>query len=183
MTKPTKLSIAVEIVKASAYRDLAIKEIVDTLNVTRSNAGVYYFKAMKIINPHMVAPAGAPSAPAHGGFVCSDGGMKSSGFKEHNDCAVRAYVHFKDVSYDKAHALFKANGRKDRKGTHYFTIMKVLGRTNEKGGMTVNQLMRQHPGKTMYVVIRRHALAIVNGIIHDTFKSGGKSRVEKFWIA
>lgn len=184
--KRTKLSIAVDIVRKNKDLDKAtsVAEIMQALTVTKANAGVYYFKAMKLlggaVEPRMVIKP----APASDAFVCSDGGRRDAGFDESNDCAVRAYAHFAGVPYAKAHAMFKEVGRRDRRGTYIFQIAKVLGGNGTFGdGMTLKRLRELHPGKTIYCVIRRHAFALVNGVLYDDAKVGNGSRIKRYWLA
>ena len=116
-------------------------------------------------------------------FVKTDGGMRSSGFAESNDCAVRAYALFKDIPYDDAHTIFKNLGRKDGRGTKNHLIYDLLGRKHRiLGAGTLNQLIAQFPNGRVYGMKRGHAFAIIDGVLHDSWKVGGKSRITFYWI-
>lgn len=116
-------------------------------------------------------------------FVKTDGGRSKYGFSEQRDCAVRAYAIFADAPYNEAHCLFKEHGRKDRHGTYYTTIEKVMSKftKGESKGLTINQLRALHPVGKVYAVKRGHAFAMIDGVIHDTGMTGGKSRVIHYW--
>lgn len=114
-------------------------------------------------------------------FVRNDGGMQRAGFNEMNDCAVRAYATYKQIPYEQAHALFKKAGRKDRRATPVAMIKKLLGSTGQIKGLTLNGLMQSYPQGRVYAVKRGHAFALVDGVLHDTWKVGGKSRIMYMW--
>lgn len=117
-------------------------------------------------------------------FVKTDGGMRSSGFAESNDCAVRAYALFKDIPYDEAHSVFKKLGRRDGRGTKNHIIYDLIGRTTRRdgNGMTLNQLVAANPTGRVYGLKRGHAFVIINGVLHDSWKVGGKSRITFYWV-
>lgn len=117
-------------------------------------------------------------------FVKTDGGMRSSGFAEHNDCAVRAYALFKDIPYDEAHRTFKQRGRRDGHATKNHIIYELLGRDTRKDGekITLNQLIAKFPRGRVYGLKRGHAFAIIDGVLHDSWKVGGKSRTNFYWV-
>lgn len=117
-------------------------------------------------------------------FVKTDGGMESAGFTERNDCAVRAYAIYSGTSYTTSHSIFTKSGRKRGKGTSLATLDRVLGedaRFNCR--MTLSALRRLHPTGSVYAVKRGHAFAMVNGVVHDTWKVGEKVQVRAYWIA
>lgn len=58
MSKVTKLSKAVEIVKAAETKNAALDKMVDEFGITRSNAFVYYTKAIKLIDGVVTKPKG-----------------------------------------------------------------------------------------------------------------------------
>jgi hypothetical protein len=115
-------------------------------------------------------------------FVRNDGGMQQAGFNEHNDCAVRALATFKNIPYKQAHNTFKQHGRKDCKATPIPTIIKILGEPVQDNRMTLNNLIGKYPKGRIYAIKRGHALAVVDGVIHDTWKVGLKSRINHYWI-
>lgn len=117
-------------------------------------------------------------------YVRTDGGMRSSGFAESNDCAVRAYALFKNIPYNTAHSTFNKLGRRDGGRTKNFITYDLMGREERKpgNGMTLNQLIAAHPTGRVYGMKRGHAFAIVNGVLYDTWKVGGKSRILWYWV-
>lgn len=121
-------------------------------------------------------------------FIKTDGGKVSSGFtNEHNDCAVRAYTLFTGKSYAEAHATFKSLGRMDRRGTSIAIIMRALADAGfEKRirgeSITLNTLIARHPTGKIYATKRGHAFTVINGSLHDSWKVGGKSRINSYWV-
>ena len=117
-------------------------------------------------------------------FVKTDGGMRSSGFAESNDCAVRAYALFKDIPYNEAHEIFATRGRRNGRPTTNYIIYDLIGRETRKSGngMTLTQLVAANPTGRVYGMKRGHAFAIINGVLHDSWKVGGNSRVTFYWV-
>lgn len=116
------------------------------------------------------------------GWVSTDGGRTEAGIKDTNDCAVRAYALFKGIPYAEAHALFKKEGRKNGRGTSFTIIRSLLGGKGENGGrMTLASLRSKFPQGRVYAIKRGHAFAIIDGVIHDTWQVGNKSRVLEYW--
>lgn len=116
-------------------------------------------------------------------YKYTDGGRAEAGISDRNDCAVRAYSIFKQVPYAEAHALFAAEGRRNGKGTPNSTITKLLGKDEAlTEQLTLNQLRSQYPNHRVYALKRGHAFAVIGGVLYDSWKVGGKSRVYKYWI-
>ena len=132
--------------------------------------------------------------------VIGDGGKLAAGFfKENNDCAVRAIAFATGVSYSKAHDLFTAAGRKHGKGSSLEMIDRVaanfmsartnLGRyhTTPTGQRrlgwcpTLATFLKEHPTGKYVVIIRRHAVAIINGKCYDSFVNSGSKPVSAFY--
>lgn len=63
----------------------------------------------------------------------------SQAMGESNDCAVKAIAIATQTDYRTVHAMLKAAGRKDRKGTHFQAIKKVVGQL----GFEMEQLAGQ----------------------------------------
>ena len=119
-------------------------------------------------------------------WIRSDGGMTAAGFSENNDCAVRALALTAEISYKEAHTKFKRLGRKNGRATKFSAIdqvMKDLGFKFDNRSMTLGQLQKKYPKGRVYVVKRGHAIAVIDGVIHDTFPSGPKSRVIRCYVA
>jgi len=115
---------------------------------------------------------------------------------ETNDCVVRAFMMALDLPYEKAHKFVETKlNRKPRKGTYTRAFMKnILGRQKNgykmtlmgfhpkyqrKGekklvnpkykketGYTVKSFMEQHPTGRYFMVVRGHALALVDGVLY-----------------
>jgi hypothetical protein len=111
---------------------------------------------------------------------------------ERNDCAVRAVAAATGRSYDEIHAMFKAEGRRDARGTPTtitWAVLKQLGfRTEYRAARefiaqypgshatALKSVTTHHPdrfkgvwanGKTYLMFTPGHILAIVNGVNHD----------------
>lgn len=97
---------------------------------------------------------------------------------ETNDCTVKAVAVVTDTPYKKAHALLKAAGRPNRKGTfHSKKVCRELGfnveRVDGHGAKTIATLDQHlNPNKRYLVEVRAHILAYVNGKIED-WTAGG----------
>lgn len=118
-------------------------------------------------------------------FIKTDGGKSSSGFThETNDCAVRAHALFTQTPYEESHAIFKKLGRRDGRGTKNQAISLVLNQNYHKvlDRMTLNQLRNAYPKGRVYALKRGHAFTLIDGVLHDTWKVGDKSRVFCFWL-
>lgn len=117
-------------------------------------------------------------------YIKTDGGMRSSGFAEHNDCAVRAYALFKNIPYSESHDTFKKLGRRDGRCTKNHIIYDLVGRDTRKEGtgLTLNQLVAQHPTGRVYGMKRGHAFAIIDGVLHDQWQVGGKCHITWYWV-
>ena len=111
---------------------------------------------------------------------------------ERNDCAVRAVAAVAGRPYDEVHAMFKAEGRRDARGTPTTItglVLKQLGLRLEKRNplefigqypashaRVLKSVTTHHPdrfpaawknGKTYLMFTPGHVLAIVNGVNHD----------------
>ena len=112
-------------------------------------------------------------------------------FKENNDCTVIAATIVTGASYAEVHKRFKNAGRKKGRGTYDPMQREVLEQLGAKideweprkknGGRysvrTIGKVL--HTGKH-YVFIKRHALAVVDGEVHD-WSNGRLHEVEKVW--
>jgi hypothetical protein len=99
---------------------------------------------------------------------------KSKG--ETRDCAVRAVSVAARVSYDKAHEILAAKGRRRRKGTPVditrvameslgFNLTEVTGRFQAK---TIRTLKREIPSEGTFLVrTSGHILCVQDGEVHD----------------
>jgi len=120
---------------------------------------------------------------------------------ETNDCAVRAMANSFGVSYAYAHQAMKTAGRKDKKVTPVSVIEEVI--TKEHGGkvavqiptigqaclsvspenrtheITIATFCKQNPHGRFYCLVRGHALAIVDGVVQDSFRNKAGKRIYK----
>jgi hypothetical protein len=121
-----------------------------------------------------------------------------------NSCTVLALKSVSGWEEQKCYELLKSMGRKDRKGfdvCKYFgtkikldniTLTSVNGltlkpvskidyydyyRTEDFKPLTLDRFALLHPKGVFYVCVRRHALAIVNGVIVDNVVENGGRRV------
>jgi hypothetical protein len=125
-------------------------------------------------------------------LVITDGGRKKFGFEE-NDCTVRALSLAGNISYAKAHKIAKDRGRKDLKAFNSFLLIlearkqgmnwKIL-RNGTKlmlfEGDTIAKFSKTHPKGRYLLCTRSHAVAVVDGVIHDTFDSR-RRRIQGVW--
>lgn len=103
---------------------------------------------------------------------------RSFELRESRDCTVLAAAVVTGATYDEAHAALKAAGRRSRRGSYkpeQMRALKALGATVEKwkprkpnGGKytvrTIGEVL--HTGRH-YVFVSRHALGVLNGVVHD----------------
>jgi len=95
-----------------------------------------------------------------------------SRYRENGCCTVIALANAMDWSFGKAHRFMKKFGREDRRGMAMYQISAVmtkLGKDRETAykGMTINRFVKDHPKGSYYVLVRGHALAVVDGIVQD----------------
>ena len=111
--------------------------------------------------------------------------LQSSGYSEHNDCAVKAVAIACDVPYSIAHAVLKKNGRKARRGT----IRSITFKSVEELGFKLKEVV--HTAKTIdrlttdasvqqgfyFAFVSGHILTVVNGKVEDWTGRGSLRRV------
>jgi hypothetical protein len=125
--------------------------------------------------------------------------------RETNDCAVRTVAVAAQIDYKRAHAMFAAVGRKPRKATMLTmtrAVFEALGcqlveeqfaerkRTMGQGrwypvglglrSRSVKTLPKELPRGTYVVLVRRHILCIVDGVVHD-WSEGKALRALTVW--
>lgn len=116
--------------------------------------------------------------------------------KETNDCVVRAFMMALDLPYDKAHKFVADKFKRvNRKGTYTQMYMEnILGRQKngykmnlmgyhpkyafgkrnklvnpkykKETGYTVKSFMEQHPVGRYFIIVKGHALALVDGVLY-----------------
>jgi hypothetical protein len=112
--------------------------------------------------------------------------------KEDNDCAVRALANAFGTSYTYAHDAMAAAGRKEGKGTSLAIIHDLV--TQEHGGkrgakiervgkgvgqrqVSIATFCKFHPHGRFYCIVRGHAFAVVDGVVHDAFVNKAGRRI------
>ena len=105
---------------------------------------------------------------------------------ETNDCSVKAVSILCDVPYHVAHKALKLQGRKNRKGSNYFSIMFAI----KSLGFKVQEV--KHIAKTMTTITRDpvvqdgyfavftrgHIASVVNGKVED-WTDGRRHKVKE----
>lgn len=98
----------------------------------------------------------------------------SSFRNENNDCTVIAVAATTGVPYETAHAALAIQGRSHGKGAYdhqYLDAVRSLGfrvtRVDDDRIKTVKTIGRVLPRGSYIVQVRRHALALVDGKVHD----------------
>lgn len=105
------------------------------------------------------------------------------------NCTVVALAAAADLSYDVAHAIAEAAGRKKNKG---FNSAKLLKFFNKKQGstqfrkvkrstITVQKFCKNYSTGRYYVRKRGHAYAVVDGIVVDQTKPKPRERILEAW--
>jgi hypothetical protein len=121
---------------------------------------------------------------------------------EKKDCAVRALANILG-DYPKAHEIFTVAGRKPKEGTFGFTIHKILMddelmaslgykvkkmyqlpyfSENVKNKLTMAKLKKYYPQGKYYATTDRHAFALIDGVIYDSFPSGKCKKIESLYL-
>jgi len=132
-------------------------------------------------------------------LTVTDGGATQEGFlNEWNDCSVRALALSTGIGYAKAHSLLKAEGRRNRRGTKLRMIRRALEKIGQFqeltpsgpiGGYltrprypTLQDTVRKYSTGRYLIVATGHALALIDGIVHDKGQiSGPRSRVRNIF--
>lgn len=110
------------------------------------------------------------------------------------------------LAYARAHDAFDKVGRRSRRGTRYnqwtpvytshgLNIVKTYGTRGERyhhaisrdvagaqvdgvdNGMTVARFIRENPKGKHILVVRRHAMAVVDGVVYDSHETSGGTHV------
>lgn len=121
-------------------------------------------------------------------FIQTDGGKKAAGFKEKNDCTVRALALATGTSYAEAHVALADDDRRTGKGHDFkgwlyrlawqeksyhgfifdwFAFKAVRGESR----MTRDKFCREYPVGAYILREAKHVFAVIDGVAHDTGKS------------
>lgn len=115
-------------------------------------------------------------------------------YKDRNFCTVAALACTLDWSFGKAHRHMAKYGRKQGKGMFIMQwrpaieeAAKKMGkrftegdyhRTADGRNMTLSRFCKEYPRGTYYVQVRGHAVAIVDGVMHDwTADTAGRRKI------
>lgn len=110
---------------------------------------------------------------------------------ETRDCTVRAISNAFDIPYDIAHKFMKKNGREDKRGIPFRSVIgrkpRVLfGRriAYHKTKGTLTTFIKKHPLGTYILTVTHHVFVLKDGIILDTFRPlPGKHIKEYYYIS
>lgn len=100
---------------------------------------------------------------------------------ENNDCAVRAVASATGKSYKETHATFRSFGRRSGRGSSLKMIGNSLTKLHTKEveinspNCTVNQFVRQAKKGTFVLIVRRHAFALIDGVIYGNWEADADS--------
>ena len=114
-------------------------------------------------------------------------------FAEKRDCTVRSLACAADIPYVDAHRILKKSGRKNGRG---WWSERGLAVANQEGLLdfavvpcaiptrnylhtypTVAQVIAKHKTGRYIICTRKHAMALIDGCIHDTGLVGLRSRI------
>ena len=115
-------------------------------------------------------------------------------YKDRNFCTVAALALTLDWSFGKAHRHMAKAGRKTGHGMYIMSwrpaieaAAKSVGKRFTEGdyhlrgdgrAMTLSRFCKEYPRGTFYVQVNRHAVAIVDGVMHDwTADTAGRRKI------
>lgn len=121
-------------------------------------------------------------------YVYDDGGRAAAGFKGRTrDCVCRAIAIAAEMPYKEVYDLINEYGKQERKktrssartGVYTKTIRKIMAHlgwewipTMQIGsGCTVHLRASELPSGRLVVNTARHCVAVIDGVLHDTFNS------------
>jgi hypothetical protein len=120
--------------------------------------------------------------------ISTDGGRGSSNIPERRDCTIRALAVSAGITYEKAHAIGKEAGRKNKCGFDPRKLLKVAKRHGIQSRklrykrITIQKFIKTHPDGRYYVGTNRHAFCIINGTIYDTGLNRPLQRLEEIYL-
>jgi hypothetical protein len=91
---------------------------------------------------------------------------------ETNDCTVTSLAFLMGWPYRDAHKAMERGGRQHRKGRYMHTAaasadMKMVNGLCPDKGVTLGEFCKAHPVGRYWVEVTKHALAVVDGQVHD----------------
>lgn len=101
--------------------------------------------------------------------------------REKSDCTVRALSNVLQIPYEEAHQFIKYYcKRKNGTGVRTFELLNLFNKNKqvfinrfnvslweEKRFKTINQLIKAKPNGRFYVLVSRHATAVIDGQVAD----------------
>lgn len=106
----------------------------------------------------------------------TDGGKASSGIQDYNDCTIKALATSAGIPYEEAHKMGMESGRKYGRGHHPQLLLpyarKKYGikyRKTRHKSITIQRFIKLHPTGYYYVATNKHAFAIINGTICESY--------------
>lgn len=105
------------------------------------------------------------------------------------NCTVIALAATTGLSYDVAHSIAEAAGRKKNKGFKSEKLIKFFSKKQgstqfrkvKRSAITVQKFCKNYPTGRYYVRKRGHAYAIVDGIVIDQTKPKPRERILEAW--
>lgn len=164
-----------------------------TLTAARAAlAGHLGLEVAQRINPHV--------RDRYASGILETQACRDLAFAETNDCTVRALAVWAGIPYTEAHAMLRDGAnRPPRKGCYPGHVVGSIGRRIEirvdyvdvRGSwsrrqharavsMTLGAFVKAYPRGRFYVIVRGHALAVIDGIIHD-WHAGLRRPIESAW--
>jgi hypothetical protein len=113
-------------------------------------------------------------------IVC-DGGKAEAGIKDKNDCTVRAIAHARCIPYAEAHEALRKAGRQNGKGFdiyYYLTRQPWARAVRWHECKTFDAFAMKYPKGHYILASTRHAVAVVDGAIYDSWEVSGLLRVD-----
>ena len=115
--------------------------------------------------------------------------FQTSTYGHKNNCTVRAFHHAFGIPYEEAFQLLKSFGRQDDKGFVFSSLMyKLKGSYNgipfmehRNPHMTVGSFVNTYKVGTFILRYRGHVFAVIDGVVHDSFKVNPNKRVLDFY--
>lgn len=97
---------------------------------------------------------------------------------ETRDCTVRAISNAFDVPYEIAHKFMAKNGRKNKHGVPFITIIGTRPRVlfgrriawHKRPKKTIGSFVKSHSTGTYIISLKRHVFVLKDGVIIDTFR-------------
>lgn len=115
---------------------------------------------------------------------------------ETNDCTVRALAAVCPGGYSEAHLAFEMLGRRKRKGFNTANAFSrgidgLLGikatrlcpedNGRSRGMGSVRAFLKAHPQGRYVITVARHAMAVIDGRVHDRARGSGLQRIKNAW--